>query len=211
MTRNHVNLLPKSYLLRRLARRRLRQWSLVWLAVVAGLAVVWLDERSRWAAALEELESSEQRYDEVRLLKGEIGRLTAQKQGLGKQQALVVRLQQAPHPLLLLALVSQSAARCEGRVAAQHLVYAEDVVAPQPVAAPQTPRTAAQAAATSDSRPLRSGQLIVDGIGADNIAIAEFVLGLRESGAFDRVDLKSAAASATPAGAVTSYRVECGL
>ena len=55
MTKDHLNLLPGSYLRRRLVRRRLRQWSLAWTVIATALAAAWLDERSRWAGVLENL------------------------------------------------------------------------------------------------------------------------------------------------------------
>ena len=210
--KDYVNLLPWNYRRRCLVRRRLRQWAVAWTVVALALVVGWLDLRAQWETALAQVETHDQRYDEVRSLKGENARLLAQKQGLGKQQDLVVQLQQAPPPLLPVALVSASASRCEGRVAVQHLVYNEEPPTTQPV--PQltpTPSGTQPAIVATANRPPRSARLTVDGIGADNVAVAEFVLGLRDSGVFERVDLKSAAASTTRAGNVTSYQVECGL
>ena len=211
MSKDHVNLLPWSYRQRCLVRRRLRQWSVVWAAVAVAVLLGWLDRRAGWEAALEEVETHEQRYDEIRSLKGDIARLLAQKQGLGNQQELVARLQQSSPLLLPVGLVSASAARCEGRVVVNRLVYKEQTPIKQPIAptAPAPGGTAVPAAGATP--PVASASLTIDGVGADNVAIAEFVLGLRESGAFDRVDLKSAAASTTRAGKVTSYQVECGL
>ncbi|MGH7134627.1 MAG: PilN domain-containing protein, partial [Pirellulales bacterium] len=213
MNKDYVNLLPWTYRQRCLVRRRLRQWSIVWAAVAAVLVLGWLDWRAGWEAALQEVEVHEQCYDEIRSLKGAIARLLVQKQGLSKQQELVGRLQQSPPPLLPVALVSASAARCEGRVVVNRLVYSESPMK-QPVAPAATaPGSTAPVPATAAvaTQPLLSGSVTIDGVGADNVAIAEFVLGLRESSAFERVDLKSAAASTTRAGKVTSYQVECGL
>jgi hypothetical protein len=207
--KNHVNLLPMNFRRRCLARRRLRQWSIAWAVVATALLGGWLAERSRWQAALEDAESHEQRYDEVRALRGEIARLTAQKKGLGNQQALVGQLQQSPPPLLAVALVSASAGKCQGRVAVRRLVYNEESppspTASQPVGAPPAPP------AKIAERRSESARLTLEGIGVDNVAIAEFIVGLRESGAFERVELKSAAAGVTRAGSVTAYKVECGL
>jgi Tfp pilus assembly protein PilN len=212
--KTHVNLLPWSYRRSRLLRRRLRQWSVVWAVIGLLMAAGWLEERSRWLAALEETENEEARYDEVRALRGEIARLTAQQKSLGEQQDLVTRLQQAPPPLLPLALVSASAARCGGRVAVRRLFYDEQspnaTAAAAPVAAadPTAAQPIAKAAKAVERKP---AQLTLEGVGADNVAVAEFVLGLRESRAFERVDLKSTAASVTRSGNVTTYQVECGL
>lgn len=218
MIKDHINLLPASYRQRCLVRRRLRQWSIAWAAVAVVLLLGWLDQRSQWEATLAEVEMHEQRYDEIRALKGEISRLVAQKQGLGQQQELVARLQRSPPPLLPVALVSASAKRCEGRVVVNRLMYHEETRPAPPPTAPAAPASggaapapAAPAANVAPAAPLVSASLMIDGVGADNVAIAEFVLGLRESGVFERVDLKSAAASTTRAGNVTSYQVECGL
>lgn len=216
MTQHSINLLPWHYRRRCLLRRRLRQWSIAWAAVAIALAAGWLDQYGRWQTALAELEMHEQRYDEIRTVKSEIARLRAQQQNLGKQQNLVSQLQQAPPPLLALALVSGSAARCEGRVAVGRLAYGEEAVMSAPAAASPAPPAGAtppggNSPPATAARPAYRGRLTIDGIGADNVAIAEFVLGLRESGVFERVDLKSAAASTSRAMNVTAYQVECGL
>ena len=213
--KTNVNLLPWDYRRSRLIRRRLRQWSVVWSLTALVLAAGWLEARSRWQAALQETENEEERYDEVRVLRGEIARLTAQQKNLGEQQELVRRLQQAPPPLLPLALVSASAAHCGGRVAVRHLFYNEQppkssavtvsAPIPGPAANGQPPASVPK---TVERQP---AQLTLDGVGADNVAVAEFVVGLRESGAFERVELKSTAASVTRSGNVTTYQVECGL
>ncbi len=214
MKQQHINLLPWHYRRRCLLRRRLRQWSIAWAVVVLSLAAGWLEQHARWQAALAELEMHEQRYDEIRAVKSEIARLMAQQQSLGKQQDLVSQLQQAPPPLLTLALVSASAAKCEGRVAVAKLAYGEETPAASPTPTPSASQAmppGGHPTAPAVSRPAYCGRLTIDGIGTDNVAIAEFVLGLRESGLFERVDLKSAAASTSRALNVTAYQVECGL
>jgi Tfp pilus assembly protein PilN len=215
MIKDHINLLPHRYRQRCLVRRRLRQWCIAWAVVAVVLVLGWLDRRTEWEAALEEAELHEQRYDEIRALKGEIARLLAQQQGLSQQQELVARLQQSPPPLLPVALVSASASRCNGRVLVNRLVYKEQPTPAQQPMIPAAPALSGPAPApakvSAASPPAPTATMTIDGVGADNVAIAEFVLGLRESGAFERVDLKSAAASTTRAGNVTSYQVECGL
>ena len=209
--RKHINLLTLNYRRRCLVHRRLRQWSIAWAVVAAALLGGWLAERSRWLAVMEDAEIHEQRYDEVRALRGEIARLTAQKKGLGNQQALVGRLAQAPPPLLPVALVSASAGKCQGRVAVRRLVYNQEAVPQAAASPPVAPTVARPDDRSAEDRNRQSARLTLEGVGIDNVAIAEFVVGLRESGVFDRVDLKSAAASLTQAGIVTAYQVECGL
>lgn len=210
--KTYVNLLPWSYRRGCLVRRRVRQWSIGWGIVALAVIAVWLEERSQWQAALAAVESQEQRYDEVRALRGEIARLTAQKKGLGSQQDLVGKLQQAPPPLLPVALVSASAQKCEGRVAVRRLTYDEHAASQNAATAQASAQPMAQTAGAIPAPSVREpARLTLEGIGADNVAVAEFVVGLRESGAFGRVDLKSAAATASGAGNLTSYQVECGL
>ncbi len=214
MMKDHVNLLPIGYRRRCLLRQRLRQWSIVWAVVAFALAAIWLERRSSWQVALEQVEDQEQQYDELRAIKIQTARLARQKLVFGKQQALVASLEHSPPPLLPVALISASAARCEGRVAVRHLVYNEETPPQQSVASPAAggPDKAPSATpAAAPATPLPVGKLTIDGVATDNVAIAEFVLGLRDSGVFERVDLKSAATSATRSGSVTTYQVECGL
>jgi Tfp pilus assembly protein PilN len=47
------------------------------------------------------------------------------------------------------------------------------------------------------------------GIGIDNLAVAQFVLALRQTKALDRVELKASVEQGTVGGAARSYLVEC--
>lgn len=208
--KDYVNLLPLNYRRACLVRRRLRAWSIAWSAIAVGLGCAWCYERTRWQAAYDELEKQERRYDEVRSLKAKIARLVAETQQLSKQQDFVVRLQQSPPPLLPLALVSAGAARCEGAVAVRQMIYAGDGSSTSLAAIePQAQAGTQPASNIQDVQHTQTARLTIDGIGADNLAIAEFLLGLRESGVFERVELKSAATGATDN--LTTYQVECGL
>ncbi|HEV3003167.1 MAG TPA: PilN domain-containing protein [Pirellulales bacterium] len=207
-----VNMLPWSFRRDRLLRRRLRQWLVAWALVAAVLAGgAWID----WAACRtvrEALEQKERSYEEVKQIRTEMAALRAIQKGLGNQQDLLGRLQAAPPPLLVVGLVSQSAEHCRGRVMVRHLVYQHQGAGPAAArGAPPAalPPVAVQTVLQSVRREAAS--LTLQGVGADNLAVAEFVVGLREAGVFERVDLKSAAESQSSSNAASVYQVECGF
>ena len=49
----------------------------------------------------------------------------------------------------------------------------------------------------------------LQGIGVNNLAVARFVVALRETKAFDRVELKSSAETGSADSPACSYLVEC--
>jgi hypothetical protein len=218
LMKTNVNLLPWTFRRDRLLRRRLRQWSCAWALGAAVLAGGWWIEWSACHAVLAEVAGKEQNYEAVKQLRGDIAKLTALQRGLGNQQNLLGALQAAPPPLLVVALVSQSAQHCQGRVMVRQLVYQHGSTRPgagafqaavQAAPVVPTPPGAAQGAASAG--PRASASLTLRGIGADNLAVAEFVVGLREAGVFERVDLKSAAESESTRSHTTVYQVECGF
>ncbi len=55
------------------------------------------------------------------------------------------------------------------------------------------------------------GQVTIRGDAEDNVAVATFVVGLRDSGLFRRVELKSCARSPSGGSELRSYVLECEL
>jgi hypothetical protein len=213
--KTNLNLLPWSYRRDHVLRRCLRQWCGTWAAVAALLTCGWWVERSACRAVLADVESKQQSYEGVKQLRSDIAKLTAMQKGLGNQENLLGTLQSVPPPLLVVALVSQSAQHCQGRVMVRQLIYQQAATNPGTVA---LQASIAQPVITSppgviqtplDAQRRESASLSLRGIGTDNVAVAQFVVGLRESGVFQHVDLKSAAENESARTHTTAYQVEC--
>lgn len=196
--KTHLNLLPWKYRRRQLVRQRLFQWSIPWLAAAAVCAgLVWL------------------RYDECQAIETEVGELERQCAPLDAMQreihagrlrlaeieakeTIVVNLEERRPPLTLLGLVSRAAQSCGGRLRIDQLT-----------ASAETGKTAATTEKGKENeRPRTAMRVEIKGTANDAVDAARFVAALRDSHAFDRVELKSAAEQTTGPRACV-YCVEC--
>jgi hypothetical protein len=203
-----VNLLPLSYRRRQLARRLLVKWSLVWMACfaisAAACGFAWYRSQSlqqavvaaeRSAAPLQHL------VEEQATMQVSIKEFDAKGTILGQVRS--------ERPLLsLLGVVSQSARRCEGRLVVQHLGFerkdeqrTEERKSPQS-GGPQKP-------APEKNEPW--GRVSIRGDAMDNVTVATFVVGLRDSGLFRHVELKSCVRSPTGGREIRCYVLECDI
>ncbi len=206
----YINLLPWEYRLRKLALARIRQWSLVWGLTVVCLAALWWQRRDDHQAAVGNAQSLKQRYAAVKRLQTETLRLKTQLSDLQRQESLTSKLRNQGRGLTLVGLVSASAGRCAGRIRVQHFIYDDNrpLLDAAPAATP-TATTSTTAAPTAD--PTSARLLSLKGTAADNLAVAEFVVGLRDAGTFDRVELKSAAEGTASRSKTIAYCLECGF
>ncbi len=135
-------------------------------------------------AAAQALEASaapvETLRNEIRALGGRLGQL-------GQYKALLAQLEGSRPALTLLGLISQSARQCGGRLRLEEL----------------TARTAQDETAGSPAT------LTLKGAAADNLAVARFVAGLRQTAAFQRVELKGSEQKNVEGGQSHSFVIEC--
>jgi hypothetical protein len=225
--KNSINLLPLRYRRRQLLRRMLASWLLVWIAClgigigVCGLA--WRHSQSLEQAALAAERTAgplKQLVDEQATMQSAIGELDAKAPAAGAVQS--------DRPVLtLIGLVSQSAQRCQGRLVVEQLSFERKDKSPagagkMPPAAETPPdssshRLAARpgvGAESPNTAPAEDepwGRLTVRGDALDNLAVATFVVGLRDSGVFRHVELKSCNRSLVAGHESRSYLVECDL
>jgi len=211
--RTSVNLLPFGYRKRRLLHRRLLQWCLVW--TVCALAAVggWLLKVRAYAGLSREAESVEQAceplYETARqrdLMKNDLGKLHAQGTVLGQLRA--------DRPLVaLLGLASTSAQRCDGRLYIHGLTFQRQAAQRRPTAKtdrsrnkgkkPQQPAPKAPAAIWAT--------VVYQGHALDNLAVATFVAGLRDTGLFRRVELQSSTGKPKADTLTRTFVVECDI
>ena len=111
-------------------------------------------------------------------------------------------------PLSLLGVVSQSARRCEGRLVVQHLTFErKDKQHTEGNRPPQPGDPKRLVPDRQDSW----GCATILGDAMDNVAVATFVVGLRDSGLFRKVELKSCLRSPTAGREIRSYLLECEI
>lgn len=189
------NLLPLAVRRRQLIRRRLRYWCAFEAAVALGLGV-WL--YVLWSGRVAEERRNQQLASQampVVRLQQQLQDLRRQIRGLEERENLFLELEGNAQPLSLIGLVSRGARSCRGTIGVDHV----DVKT-------ETNTKAAQSAA----KPPQTRHIVtLKGQGANKLAIAQFVLALRDSKAFDVVELKSTKDENNSPDGLSTYSIEC--
>ena len=198
-----------------MVRLRLRQWLLPWAAALGALGVLFFIQGSRYQAARARAEQLEEQCAPVDKLREEIRGLRERAGELTRRESILKPLEEPRPALTLLAMVSRSAEKCEGQLRVEKLVLRPAgeaaSAAPSVPAQPGPAAGNAQAAARAPvpSRPASTSLVTITGAALDNLAVARFVASLRQTGAFDRVELKSSEDKAPASQHVCSYTIEC--
>jgi hypothetical protein len=218
---SHLNLLPLEHRVRETARRQLLHWCLVWALCAVGCGGVWWLKQGRCRAVRQRLEVAQrdcapvkQTLRENERLRRELDRLLAKETVLGKL------LDEKP-PLALIGVVSRSARTCNGRLVVGSLLFRRherpsEVDAPaagKPRARPANSPAAGTKGPPEPAAPKTEpwGSVALDGKATDNVAVATFVVNLRESGLFRRVELKSSVDKSSADEKVRTYSLECDI
>jgi Tfp pilus assembly protein PilN len=215
--KNYVNLLPWKCRKAQLVRLRLVQWSVAWVAVGALVVAASVAKWDQWNTTRDQTGRLEQALAPTNALLAEIKTLSREVEQLRAGETAVAQLE-APRPALtLLGLVSRSAQECEGRLRVEQLTVTSSQLSegnPQRTTDNRQP-------STDNCPPVAS--VAIKGVAVDDLAVARFVLALRQTKAFDRVELKSSQEHpahdpgttqrvvAEGAWRPRSYLVECGF
>ncbi len=202
-----VNLLSWNYRRRQLIRRRLLQWSAA-AAVLGSVAAGWV------AAALVQQAEVRQIVAHLEAQYAPIAELTRQltegrktlRQWEDRRKAAAA-LEETRPALTLLGLVTRCARACQGRLRIDQLALQPLQAVPGTDRRKSSPATQ-QAPEATGSKSSPSATVTIKGQALDNLAVAQFVASLRETRAFEKVELKSTAQAASET-AVRSYLVEC--
>ena len=196
-----INLLPPNTRLkiqfRSMLRRYVRIWCLAGLGAVACASVqVW---ECRQAAA--RIAALEDRCQPLYALQQVISEDRQQLQQLEARSKQVSQLQPTDHFIDLLGVLVTAAQANGGKVHVQRLT----VQAGQPTAQPIPARGATATSPTGS--PAVVSTLSLNGLAEDDEALAQFVTALRQSGVFERVELRSS--SQVAADSTRQYQLEC--
>lgn len=196
-----LNLLPLEFRRRQLLRRRLVQWSLAWGGFFFVLLAVGSSRYAAWKSVERTMSGLELRCDPIRKLQSDVEQIQARLNELGARDSLVGRLHELRPAVVALGLVSTSAANCDGRVWLERFTMLQQTS--EPSKAKDQPE--------SDAGPRTVGTLALQGAAVDNLEIARFAAALRDTKAFNRVELKSSLGTATADTTSRSYVVECAF
>jgi hypothetical protein len=209
--KRHLNLLPWSLRCRMLLRQRLRQWAIVWSFLAVGCGVLYAQSWHGLSTTQDELELWQRRAVAVQSVHEKNGALRRKIAALQERLTKYGHLNSEQIGFQLLATISQSSESVDGKIQVQNLAFRQTQVAEAP---PETKTPVAPAAPGAAIKPPKMREvrtLSLTGIAANNLAVAQFVSSLRDSGAFQRVDLKSTKGSKVAGSGVRNYLVECAF
>lgn len=196
--KNRLNLMPWQCRKSQLMRLRLAQWFLPW-AVAGGLVLAaCVAKWEQWQLRRDRVQRLEREYVPTDALLTEIKAFGDRLEEFRSREAVLAQLDSPRPALTLLGLVSRSARECQGRLRVEHVSLHVEGDAAKP-----------GNAGSSGAAPGRTTAVTIKGDATDNLAVARFVLALRETKAFDRVELKSTQEQPADRRQTRSYLVEC--
>ncbi len=206
-----VNLLSLEYRRKELLRRRLLQWSLVWtLCAAAGVGLWWLAQ-SRYRASLGALEGAEQAYTPLEKLVRQTQAMQEELEQHSTKGTILSQLRDERPLLTVIGVVSQAARRCDGRLVVHDLSF-------QRHNQPAQTRDKDKAKGAEEEPEEKTAEVkapwasvTLKGEALDNLAVATFVVSLRDSGLFRRVELKSSVGNKSSKPELRSYVLECDI
>ncbi len=208
----HVNLLPSSFVWRRLVCKRLRQWVVVF--AVLGVAVFLFNAPllEKWWRAFSALHESQVAADPIRRLQRD--RIHKSKEALVLEQK-IDQLQTAvsqDRTNSLLGIIANGVLSSDGTVQIQEL---QVLVVAKPIASTHSTRESQSNAGqrpnpSSESKSMRSErQLTLRGIAIESESISTFVQSLQASKVFSKVELRSTQERLVSNRSVQEFQLEC--
>jgi len=206
--RPFINLLTLSYRRRQRIRRSLRKWSLVWLACLAAAVAAQGLAAQRSAYLRQQLFAAERSAAPLERLQQEQATLQGSLQATVAKGTVLGQVQDERPPLSLLGAISQSAHRCKGRLVVRHLGFERKER--QSMEGNKSPPVA-KTQQTDPEKRESWGCVTIGGSAVDNVAVATFVVGLRDSGLFRNVELKSSLRALDGKREIHCYVLECEI
>lgn len=208
---DHLNLLPIAVRRRNRFWLRLRQWSVVWIAVLVLCVVGTLVQTSRIATqrySVSKLEESGRPLRETQQkLDQNLKRLTI----LRSRESLLAMLDRMEQPVQLLGIIGRSVGEERPEVQIYDLILSPTQIVQivKNTESSTNSDTKTGAPMPHATRMVDRAHLKIDGLGIDDLAVARFVAGLREAGVFESVALKSSVQVVAMPGECRQFTVEC--
>lgn len=204
----YVNLLPQAFQRKLLLRRRLMQWCLVWAICVLGAAAACGVRHRAVLAAHARLTEIETRCAPVRLVMAEAQQVEDRLAALEVRQAELKDFQPDHRALAVLAVISAAARDTQAQLHLQQLQFHS----PEKFSAAVVVNAAASApptAATPATLNIDRGQVTLQGMAADDAAIAAFIEALRRVPVIRHAELKSSSHSTVAGEDQRQFEVLC--
>ena len=184
--KTYLNLMPMHYRRGQLIRRRLKQWSVLWLLTAGCAALLGWTQWTQYQTGASRLASLRVRYEPIEAIKGDVAELQERIDALQRRESLALSLADERSMLGLVGLLSQAKQSCDGRISIGRLSLV---------------RSGTSEAAIS--------VLTLNGVAPDDIIVSRFASALRAANAFTSVDLKSTARATVGKNEARSYTMEC--
>jgi hypothetical protein len=201
----HINLLPPAVRLKIQFRGALRRWRWIWISAVScaiaycGIQIV---DLMRIRALLVTLED---RCQPLRSMQAEMNQEQDQLSCVLAEKRSLERIPANDHLLELFGVIARAGQPVAGRFQLTRLglVFAQPSgsmpAIPTPPPAPGVP-----------AAPVRQASMLsLQGLADDDRVLASLVTNLRDSGVFERVDLKSSTQSPGAGVSGRSYQLDC--
>lgn len=186
--KTYVNLLPMVYRRKQLILRCARQWTAIWLAALTGVGVLYWAQHTHNHRARSRLETLRRDYAPVKQMADEVASLQVKIEELRRRESIVLSLADEQSMLTLIGLLSRATKQCDGKLCVQSLQL----------------NRRQDGAGNQFIKVLQ-----LDGIAADNHLVARFAAALRDTEAFQRVELKSSGRRVAQESAAQVYSLEC--
>ncbi len=204
--KRHLNLLPWKLRCRMLLRQRLRQWALAWTLFALLAAGLYCRDWYGLAQSQQDLEVWQRRAVTIQTINEKNESLIRQNAALRERLGKYGHLESEQIGFQLLAVVSQCSSVTSGSIQIQKLAFKQMQVAEAVVPTTAAPTTVPPAPKMRDVRTLA-----LNGVASNNLAVAQFVAALRDSGAFHTVDLKSSQGNNVTAVGARNYQLVCSF
>jgi hypothetical protein len=184
----HANLFTTSFQGRLLTWRRLRQWSLVWLALLVVGGAWGLTQVPSLVAARDRLDEALVACEPTRIVLAEIESLEGEL--AAEEQRLLTLLPFGPdgRPLAVLGALVEATRDAESRLYIRSITYSNP--------APFVPLAPVANAGGPGAVPAKAAEapqstLVIEGVSSDDESVDRFVHDLLETGEVTHVELKS--------------------
>lgn len=198
-----INLIPVTFRRRLLIRRRLREWSVIWILSVCGAGSVSLAEYGIVLSRRSQLAEIESRCAPLRDKEQATAQMKQELDRLYDRESLLAKLERTDQPAQLIGIIGQAThgERLEVHVGSFELT---------PVTQTVTHTVVDESGRSKNiSVTVEKYQLELSGLGLDDLAVAGFVASLRETGIFESVMLQSSVNAQGMPQDVRRFQVVC--
>jgi hypothetical protein len=196
--RTAVNLLPRSFRIQQIFRRRVIQWaSIISAVLVTAWGWHWHEMREERQLA-RQLDTLRREHAPTQRMLKQLVEMRQQLVDLQNQETVAKELDCQRNALTLLAVISDSAQKTKGRLRVTKLELTNFQGAQSTGAVP--------AGTTPGAKP---PGMLLSGVSLDNPAVAELIDGLDNSGVFSRVELTTLKEREDKDASLRDYEARC--